>query len=129
MVVRVTSRRSGLRCAYCYDAAAGATACAACGTLLHDDCRVLAGRCTTLGCLSRIRCTVAPRGAGWRDVLVTVAVVTLVVGGLFALAVVRFKRALRHGLEHVCTTTCAEEGYAPRPSILDHEITTRIPGG
>ncbi len=45
-----------LRCAYCHDAAVGASeTCAGCGTILHRECMALAGVCPTLGCGTVVR--------------------------------------------------------------------------
>lgn len=45
-----------VRCAYCHDAAVGATeTCAGCRTILHRECMALAGVCPTLGCGTIVR--------------------------------------------------------------------------
>lgn len=57
-----------LRCGYCHGAAVDVVPCAACGALLHPDCRAQAGGCSTLGCVQRtVRPPRGAAGSRWGD--------------------------------------------------------------
>ena len=72
--MRLTRRRSELRCSICHDALGrGALTCRSCATDLHAECSIELGRCPTLGCTGRA----ARRRRWWLPFVVTVLLLGL----------------------------------------------------